>query len=527
MTPAPITRFPTPHHPWISDVGDGFFRNPVIHADYSDPDVIRHGEDFFMVASSFNCTPGLPILHSRDLVNWKLVNHAIRNVPHPSYENVRPGCGVWAPSIRFHGGKFWIFFPLPDEGIYVTCAEDPFGEFSGPWCLQEAKGWIDPCPFWDDGGKAYLVHAYANSRAGIKERIHLRPMTPDCKQLLGEGHELFHTPHHLYLEGPKVHKIKGWYYILAPGGGVQTGWQVVFRSRHLLGPYEEKVVLEQGGTPVNGPHQGALVDLVNDEWWFLHFQDVGPFGRIVHMQPVRWVDDWPLMGVDHDGNGVGEPVAIWRKPDVGSTPPPEVVQTSDEFDGPQLGRQWQWLANHQDHWVCLSARPGWLRLFSRPSCGEYLGMNPGVLMQKFPARTFSVETLLELPQNCESIAGLTIIGGGESAALVLMPNEAGRKCDLQINGLSVFSAPMSAGAVILRVDVDEAACCSFHFALPGQPFTPAGIDFQTREGGWIGAKVGLFCQHPTNAESSGGYAEFDYFRFHQLQPGAGRESYRG
>ncbi|MEI6647682.1 MAG: family 43 glycosylhydrolase, partial [bacterium] len=170
-------------YPWIPDQGDGTFRNPVIHADYSDPDVIRHGDDFWMVASSFTCTPGLPILHSRDLVNWTLVNHAIKNVPHPRYQDVQPGCGVWAPAIRFHDGLFWIFFPMPDEGIYVTCASDPAGEWQEPWCLQEAKGWIDPCPFWDDDGQAYLVHAYANSRAGKKERIHIRPMTPDCTRL--------------------------------------------------------------------------------------------------------------------------------------------------------------------------------------------------------------------------------------------------------------------------------------------------------------------------------------------------------
>lgn len=230
-------------YPWTPDNGDGSYTNPVIHADYSDPDVIRHGDDFWMVSSSFNCTPGLPVLHSKDLVNWRLVNHAIRQVPHPSYTEVRSGCGVWAPAIRFHAGKFWIFFPMPDEGIYVTSATDPAGQWEEPWCLQEAKGWIDPCPFWDDDGQAYLAHAYANSRAGKKERIHLRPMTPDCRQLLGEGQELFHTPHHLYLEGPKVHKIDGWYYILCPGGGVQTGWQVAFRSRNLWGPYEEKVVL--------------------------------------------------------------------------------------------------------------------------------------------------------------------------------------------------------------------------------------------------------------------------------------------
>ena len=243
------------HHryPWTPDQGDGTYRNPVLHADYSDPDVIRRGADFWMIASSFNCTPGIPILHSYDLVNWTLVNHAIRQLPHPRYAAVQPGCGVWAPAIRFHADKFWVFFPMPDEGTYVTSANDPAGEWSEPWLLQEALGWIDPCPFRDEDGKAYLIHAYANSRAGKKERLHVRPMSPDCRHLLGEGREIIHTLHHPFLEGPKVHKLDGWYYILAPGGGVSAGWQVAFRSRNLWGPYEEKIVLEQGCTPIKGP----------------------------------------------------------------------------------------------------------------------------------------------------------------------------------------------------------------------------------------------------------------------------------
>src|SRR5215472_15084388 len=115
--------------PWTPDLGNGHYQNPVIHADYSDPDVIRVGEDFFLVTSSFNCTPGLPILHSKDLVNWRIINHALKNLPHPRYSRVQPGCGVWAPAIRFHGGKFWIFYSMPDEGIYAVTATDPAGKW--------------------------------------------------------------------------------------------------------------------------------------------------------------------------------------------------------------------------------------------------------------------------------------------------------------------------------------------------------------------------------------------------------------
>jgi beta-xylosidase len=501
-------------YPWIPDAGDGTYRNPVIHADYSDPDVIRHGDDFWMTASSFNCTPGLPILHSRDLVNWTLVNHAIQQVPHPRYADVQPGCGVWAPAIRFHGGKFWIFFPMPDEGIYVTCANHPAEKWEEPWLLQEAKGWIDPCPFWDEDGNAYLAHAYANSRAGKKERIHLRPMTPDCRRLLGEGQELFHTPHHLYLEGPKLHKLNGWYYILAPGGGVPTGWQVVFRSRSIWGPYEEKVVLERGSTEINGPHQGALVDFENGEWWFLHFQDAGPFGRIVHMQPVHWQDEWPLMGVDYDKNGVGEPVPSWKKPNIAPGSPIAVPATTDEFNEPSLGLQWQWHANHQDDWASLTSRPGWLRLKTRACPDLNLGLAPHFLGQKYPARAFSVETLIDFSGGQRGeMAGLAMLGGKDHTALVLRKTESGNEFVLIENGVLNSVGLANTPVVRLKVRILPDGTYTFHMATATGAFAALPKTYKASEGAWIGAKVGLISLTSPGSNQEPGYAEFDWFRF--------------
>src|SRR4051812_17739323 len=295
-------------YPWAPDQGDGTYRNPVLCADYSDPDVIRAGGDFYLTASSFNCTPGLPVLHSRDLVNWSLIHHALKNLPHPRFSDVQHGQGVWAPAIRHHAGRFRIFFPMPDEGLYVTTADDPRAAWSEPHLLLAGKGLIDPCPLWDDDGRAYVVYAYAGSRAGIRNKLHVRPMTPDGSRVLGEGKIVWEiAPDLPALEGPKFYKRNGWYYLLAPSGGVATGWQIVLRAREVYGPYEEKVVLAQRGTAVNGPHQGALVDTPQGEWWFMHFQDAGPYGRVVHLQPVRWENDWPLIGVDQDDNDVGRP----------------------------------------------------------------------------------------------------------------------------------------------------------------------------------------------------------------------------
>lgn len=498
-----------PHpFPWIPDNGDGTFSNPIIHADYSDPDVIRHGEDFWMTSSSFQCTPGLPILHSRDLVNWRIVNHALRQVPHPSYSEVRRGCGVWAPAIRFHAGKFWIFFPMPDEGIYVTTADDPAGEWSEPWCLAKARGWIDPCPFWDDDGSAYLAHAYAFSRSGKKERIHLRPMSPDGTHLLGGGKELFHTPHHTYLEGPKLHKHQGWYYILCPGGGVQSGWQVVFRSREIWGPYEEKVVLEQGPSPINGPHQGALVDLEDGTWWFVHFQDCGPFGRIVHLQPVRWEAGWPVMGRDTDGNGIGEPVAGASKP----LPFSEISipATSDDFSSAALGLQWQWNANNAPAWHSLTARPGFLRLYGAHCPSLDLTTYPRFLGQKFPARAFVTSTDVDVSAAATgSLAGLAVSSGSGAHFLALKRLDVGSELVLGAAGTVTVLGCLPTERADLAVEVFPDG--SFQFLLPqGLAATPSPL-FQAVEGGWIGARVGLFHFSPEQADT--GYADFSRFSF--------------
>jgi len=492
-------------HPWLSDLGDGTFFNPVLHADYSDPDVVRVDDDFYMVASSFNCTPGLPILHSRDLVNWTLIGHALKNLPHPRYEKVQPGEGVWAPAIRFHAGKYWIFYPTPDEGVFFVTAQNPAGPWSEPHCVQAGKGLIDPCPLWDDDGKAYLVHAYAGSRAGIKHRLRVCPMAPDGSKLLGEGEIVFHQPEkHPTLEGPKFLKKDGWYYILAPAGGVETGWQVVLRSKNICGPYEDKIVLAQGGTDINGPHQGALVDTPDDGWWFLHFQDAGLYGRLIHAQPVEWRDGWPLMGQN------GEPVRRLKKTISLRGQKPFAPQTSDEFDGGKLGLQWQWHANHRDDWYSLAARPGWLRLFPQPAV-NLLNEQPSLLLQKFPARSFSVETDLQLfPTQSGEEAGLAVVG--EKTAMLGIQRDGLQnwlvlRTDEKLEKLrSVTSHPVK-----LRVEVRAGGSFTFSFADAGE-FVSVPQTFQATKGKWIGAKLGLYSLKSADF-SPAGHADFGYFRF--------------
>ncbi len=489
------------------------YRNPVLFADYSDPDVVRVGDDFYMTASSFGQFPALPILYSRDLVGWRLVGHAIQRFPDAAFDSVQHGNGVWAPSIRHHDGWFWIFWGDPDRGIYRVRARDPRGPWEAPVLLHAAKGWIDPAPLWDEDGSAYLVHAFARSRSGIKHILHVNRMSPDGTRLLDEGRLVFgDSVRHPTMEGPKLYKRNGWYYIFAPAGGVPTGWQTVLRSRNVYGPYEDRIVLAQGSTPVNGPHQGAWVETEQGEDWFFHFQDRGPYGRIVHLQPMVWKDDWPVMGRDADGDGTGEPVAAFRLPRVARRSPAAAPATSDEFDG-GLGLQWQWQANPRAEWASVTG--GSLRLHAQPAPAN-LWPVPSLLTQKIPAEELSATTRIDFQGRVAGERAGLLVMGLDYAYLALARTAdgveivQGRAANAH-QGTAESTVRVPGSAAYLRVTMTAGALCRFSYSRDGVRFTEIGEPFQAREGRWIGAKLGLFATRPAGS-AEGGYADFDYFR---------------
>ena len=533
----------TPPAPWLPDLGDGRYQNPVLFADYSDPDAIRVGDDYWLTSSSFSHVPGLPILHSRDLVNWTLVNHALpRLVPTEHFAQPRHGGGVWAPALRLHAGMFWIFYPDPDFGIYVVTADDPRGEWSEPAMVKAGKGLIDPCPFWDEDGAAYLVHGWARSRSGISNRLTLHRLSADGHSVTDTGRTIIDGDAMVgwtTIEGPKLYRRGGYYYIFAPAGGVTDGYQAVFRARAIFGPYENRIVLERGTTAINGPHQGAWVDTPTGEHWFLHFQERPAFGRVVHLQPMSWGDDgWPRMGGAIAGSaGRGEPVMTQRKP-AGAGEEIAVPATSDEFTGGELGRQWQWQANPQAEWISPGARSGWLRL----NCVQ-TGVSPSfwdagsLLMQKFPAPGFVATTAMEFsPGGAGERAGLVVFGD-DYAWLGLRQMADGlrlvfARCSEAQAGsgeAELAALRVASGRVWLRVTVTAAARCAFAFSVDGERFEAVGPIFQARSSKWVGAKVGVFAAGGTGPAGAG-WADFDWFRitgsarrveFAELRPVAG------
>lgn len=511
---------------WIADNGDGTYTNPILYTDYSDPDVIRVGEDYFMTASSFCNTPALPVLHSKDLVNWKVISYAVERIPYPDYEVPQHGRGVWAPSIRYHEGIFYIFFPMPDEGIFCVTTSDPFRGWDEPFPVREVTGWIDPCPFWDDDGKAYMVSAFARSRIGFKNILHLSPIRPDCKGVLGDGRHIFNGADEGIdtTEGPKLYKRNGYYYIFAPAGGVKTGFQIVLRSRNIYGPYEEKVVLAQGNTEINGPHQGAWVNTPDGQDWFIHFQDVGNAGRILHLQPMKWVDDWPVIGI-HETDGCGEPVITYPKPSCLVSVQPDAPEDSDDFRHEKLGLQWQWNANYRDDWYALRPDKGQILLYAKEKKQEtQLCDVPNLLLQKWPAPEFMTTSCLYLSDLRDGdVAGMISLGGVYSALSV--EKKKGRTVLTQRIGEWMKQnetvcelREIHADKVYLRMKVEKEKDVTFYYSLDGEQFEQTGRTSETAPGRWVGVKAGLFAVHENDYEkvSNAGKAVFEGFFFDRI-----------
>ena len=527
------------------------YTNPILHLDYSDPDVCRVGEDYYMTASSFNCFPGLPILHSRDLVHWEQIGAALTDYPGEGWDTapagaddfrttVQHGKGVWAPAIRYHGGWFYIYVGDPDRGIFMVRTQDPAGRWEPPVWVVKQKGFIDPCPLWDDDGRAWLSHGLAGSRAGLKSVLFVASMAADGTRLEGpsrivyDGHLTQPT-----IEGTKFYQREGWYYIFAPAGGVATGWQTVLRSRNPYGPYEERIVMAWAPGTVNGPHQGAWIEALDGSHWFLHFQDKGAYGRIVHLQPLQWLaDGWPLIGEDPDGDGVGQPLQKYRVP----------VRKYRIQEGKKEGRyppeygtpapEWQYPAVPGPYWH-MGLPEGGVRLYSVEQTWHYTSLwdCPNVLQQKFSAESFTVTARLgfwpnpQLKQKGETAgfvvmgndyAGLRITDTAQGAELsyilcldasdgsiertqrlAVLPYTAHPQLHQYASGnVPEVNYPDRPEAVVwVKLEVAPRpveghvpdAICRFAYSLDGTEWTPVPGEFTAKPELWTGAKWGFFC----------------------------------
>lgn len=483
------------------DQGNGTYINPVLNADYSDPDVIRVGDRYYLVCSDFHFV-GMPVLESEDLVNWKIISQVYDNFDYPGWKEFeRYAGGSWAPAIRYHDGLFYIYFCTPDEGLFMVTASDPRGPWSDLHLVRSVLKWEDPCPFWDEDGNAYLVR----SRYGAGPII-LHRMSADGRQLLDDGTVIYDGP---VAEGPKMHKIDGKYYISIPEGGVRGGWQTMLRSDSIYGPYERKIVLETGSTDVNGPHQGAVVDAENGSWWFFHFQEVQERGRVVHLQPMRWVDGWPEIGVDFDDNGVGEPVRQWTTPVKGKKA--LLPQTSDSFDDGKLGLQWQ--ANHRfiHENISFDRKNGWLSITA--SRADSLKNAPNTLVQKYMGYTGRATVKVDISDLSDGqSAGLACLAKVFRGIGISRTNGVNRLY-IETGGKRDELTDIDAKEIYLRAALDAVDNRHiFSYSIDGKEFIRVGAPFEMKWGSWKGPRIGIF-SYTVSDNPSPGTAHFDDFEY--------------
>ena len=530
---------------WSPDNGDGTYTNPVINADYSDPDVCvgASGEDYYMTASSFQCTPGLPILHSKDLVNWEIINYALDNLYEGDakllehFSTPQHGAGVWAPSIRYHNGWYYIYWGDPDYGVYMVKTQNPAGKWENPVCVIKGQGYIDTTPLWDDDGRCYLVNGWANSRSKYASVLTVREMSADGTRPIGQPVIVFdgNGTANRTCEGPKFYKRDGWYWIMCPAGGVPDGFQLAMRSKSPYGPYEHKIVLSQGKTNINGPHQGGWVHTKYGEDWFLHFQDKEAYGRVVHLNPVDWSTGWPIMGKK------GEPVTTYRKPKTSDAHIVNPVE-SDEFNSPIIGKQWQWQANYDEKFGVPTAF-GTMRIYTYKLSDNWKNFweVPNMLLQKTPADEFMATAKLRFTSKADGqMGGLIMMGHNYQALvvkrvgkvfqlLILTCQDADRGKPQQEELIATLKPtaedktdykPGIHEDIYLRLKVSNAEAGVAHGGQPlvnfawsqdGKKFKDCGQQYTMKQGKWIGAKFG-FIAVETNPKVDRGWVDADWIR---------------
>ena len=533
------------------DQGDGTFRNPVIAADYSDPDVLRVGDDYYMVASTFESFPGVSILHSRDLVNWRSVGAALTDLESisPAFgsrQMERYNGGVYAPTISYHNGKYYIYVNLYTDGFIVATADHPQGSWQSRF-LKDKQGrplrvtrWTDPCPFWDEDGQAYLAASHPGRKYWYSYLFRMSEdgtMLLDADSLHMSAHDTRYTwpdggtlvsPYHSS-EGNRIFKRNGYYYLqhiefTNDGQGAGT---YIFRSRHIYGThpdgtpgtpghpgeYEKRAldrVDSQGAQRI--PGQGGYVTTPDGRWWWMgQFNRNYPYGRPPHLLPVRWVDDWPVIG-DGGKNGEGQMVWSLTKPIQGVER--TLPQGSDDFSAPGLAAQWSW--NHQPQpgrWS-LTARPGFMRLYAAPTTeGKGFFKAAGTLHQRhLHSRRTEATVRMDLEGMAEGqLAGLAHFDGGKHyAAIGVVMDGQGKHLCHETDGVRTVGERLSGNSLYLRTVTGEDDVAAFYYSTDGLHFTDTGLRHRLAFGNFRGDRVGLFT---CNETAERGYVDVDWFRY--------------
>ncbi|MDP9037884.1 MAG: glycoside hydrolase 43 family protein [Acidobacteriota bacterium] len=494
------------------DQADGSYVNPVLPADFSDLDAIAVGTTFYAISSTMQYSPGMTVLQSDDLVNWRVLGGVVPDLtvldPELNWDRMnRAGRGIWAGAIRFHAGRFWVYFATPDQGIYMSTATTPAGPWTAPAPVMTASGWDDTCPFWDDDGQMYLVtsHTSPEGPSGTKYNIHLFRLTPDGRNIVPGSDRIIHQSRGS--EANKLYKWNGLYYHyfseVRPEGRVA----MMERARSLDGPWEVRQLQHVQGAVDKEPNQGGIVQSPDGRWWFFTHQGRGDWeGRAAVLLPVEWIDGWPVIGRP-GADGIG--TMVWRgeKP-VQGRPRTEVV-ASDDFTLPVLRPEWQWNYQPRGGMWSLAERRGFLRLHAfAPVHPDALTAVGNVLTQRaFRSAHNEVTVKLDLSGMTEGQeAGLSHFAKTSAAIGVVQTGEV-RALSVRAEGRRIEGPVLKQKQVWLRSAWGFDGVSRFAYSLDGRTFTPLGPEYQLTWGSYRGDRIGLY----TWNSSTTGYADFTQF----------------
>jgi len=510
------------------DQGDGTYKNPMLNADYPDVDIEQVGDTYYMITSTNHYAPGMTLLKSKDIVNWRMIGHVFEKLTwEPTYNFDKMSgyrFGVWAGDIAYHDGTWYCYFIDTRSGLYVSSAERITGPWSRPICMLKKQRWTDPAAFWDEDDKqAYLVCNFGPDPVQKKNQTRLFKMSWDGRKLLDKGTALYHGGG---AEAAKIYKINGFYYIFLAEWIEGDRKQLVLRSKSMYGPFERKIVMEKAAGARRSVCQGALVQAPDSSWWYTHqlvqhrAKIKGTFagrttgssyeGRSQWLVPVKWRDGWPVLGEDPDGNGIGNTVSGWSKPIQGH--PIDAPQTDDEFEAERLGPQWQWNHNPRDDRWSLTERRGWLRLradvpvndggfwnASNTISQRLMGKGKGVVTAKVDISGMKPGQQAGF---CHHSGQFILLG-------IRVDDDGNRKVIFNNNG-KLKERPIVRKDVIYCRTQNDGNQAFYEYSLDGERFETFGEPFRLEFGRWRGDRLGFYCW---NDKGPIGHIDIDYFRY--------------